>query len=62
MILIKALVEQRKSLVLTLVKQRENFAWVCITIVINVICLLQQKKSISLNQIIKMSTFKLNFS
>ena len=31
---------QYKSLVIVLVKQRHNFVWVCITIVIIVICLL----------------------
>ena len=31
----KALVQEKKSLVLTLVMQRQNFACVCITIVIN---------------------------
>ena len=40
---------------LILVKQRQNFAWVCITMVIIVICLLTEK-STSLKQKIKMST------
>ena len=48
------LVQQRKSLALTLVKQRQNFAWACITVVIIVICLLMGKKSISLKPMIKM--------
>ena len=41
-----ALVQQRKSLVLILVKQRQNFAWAYITIMIIVIFLLTEKKSI----------------
>ena len=55
------LVQQRKSLVLILVKQRQNFATIYITIMIIVICLIAEKKSISLKQIIKMSTFQVNF-
>ena len=35
---------QRKSLVLILVKQRQNSAWACIILVIIVICLLMVKK------------------
>ena len=50
-----------KSLVLILVKQRQNYAWACITMVITVICLLTGKKSIRLKQIIKMPTFQINF-
>ena len=46
-----------KKLLLIIVKQRQNFAWVCITIVI-VICLLTQKR---FKQIIKMSTFQIYF-
>ena len=34
MILTVVLVQPRKSLVLILVKQRQSFAWVCITIII----------------------------
>ena len=48
MILMTVLVEQRKSSVLTLVTQRQSFARVCITMVMTVICLLPEKKSISL--------------
>ena len=41
MILMTALVQQRKSLVLILVKQRQSVAWVCfITVVVIVICLI----------------------
>ena len=35
-----------KSLVFTLVKQRQNFAWVCIKMMKTIICLLMEKKSI----------------
>ena len=37
MILMVVLVQQRKKLVLILVKQRQNFAWVCIVMVINLL-------------------------
>ena len=30
--------QKKSSLVLLLVKQRQNFCWVCITMVINVVC------------------------
>ena len=40
----KALVHQRKILVLNLVKQRQTFAWVYITIIIIVVFLLLEKK------------------
>ena len=56
-----ALVQERKSLVLILLKQRQSFARVYITVVIMVICLLTKKRSISLKQIIKISNFRLNF-
>ena len=49
------------SLVLILVKQRQNDAWACITMMMTVICLLTEKKSIRLKQIIKMPTFQINF-
>ena len=52
----EALVDQRKSLVLILVKQRQN-SRVYITIMIIVISVLTEKKSISLKKIIKISTF-----
>ena len=44
----------QKKLVLILVKQRQNFAWVYFTIMIILICLLKEKKSLSLKQVIKM--------
>ena len=58
----EALVHQRKSLVLNLVKQGQNFGWVYITIMAIVICLLTEKKSLNLKSIIKMSIFQLNFA
>ena len=36
---------KKKSLVLILVKQTQNFVWVCIIIMIIVICFLMEKKS-----------------
>ena len=48
-----------KSLVLILVKQLQNFAWVCIIMVTIVVCLLMEKKSLSLKLIIKMLTSQL---
>ena len=44
---------QGKSLVLTFVQQRQNSAWVCITMVIIVFCLLMEKKSLHLKPIMK---------
>ena len=62
MVSMEALVHQRKSLVLNLVKQGQNFGWVYITIMAIVICLLTEKKSLNLKSIIKMSIFQLNFA
>ena len=62
MVSMEALVHQRKSLVLNLVKQGQNFGWVYITILAIVICLLTEKKSLNLKSIIKMSIFQLNFA
>ena len=59
--LMKALVHQRKSAVLILVKQRQNMGWVCTIILIIVICLLMENKSFSLKPTIKMLTFHFNF-
>ena len=42
--LMEALVHQRKCLVLLSVKQTQNFAWVCIIMLITGICLLMEKK------------------
>ena len=44
-----------------LMKQKENFAWACIAMIIIVIFLLMEKNHINPKQIIKMSTFHLNF-
>ena len=57
----EALVHQRKNLVLILVKQTQNFIWVCIIMLITVICLLMAKKSLSLKPTIKILTFQHNF-
>ena len=45
------------GLILTSLKQRKNFAWVYITMVIIAICLLTKKKSLNLMPVMKMSTF-----
>ena len=55
--LMEALVYQRKKLVLTSVKQGQNFGWVSITIVMIVICWVMEKKSLSLKPIIKIVNF-----
>ena len=52
------MVHQGKSLVLILVKQTQNFAWVCI---IMLIIVLMKKKSLSLKLIIKMLSFQHSF-
>ena len=59
--LIEALINQRKSLVLILVYQTTNFAWVYIMMLIIVICLLMENNSLNLNWKIDMLTFQLNF-
>ena len=51
--IMEALIYQRK-LALILVKQTQNFARVCITMPIIVICLLMNKKSLNLKSTIKM--------
>ena len=61
MLLMEALIHERKSLVLTLVRQTQNVARVCITILIIVICLLAEKKSLSLKSIIKNVNFPTQF-
>ena len=60
--LIEALINQRKSLVLILVYQTTNFAWVYVMMLIIVICLLMEKNSLNLNWKIKVLTFQLNFA
>ena len=61
MIFMEALVHQKKSLVVALLKQGYNFAWVCITIMIIVKSLLTEKKSSSLKPIIKNVYFRAQF-
>ena len=56
----EALVHQRKILIIILAKQTQHFAWISIIILIIVICLLMEKKSLSLEPTIKKLTFKLN--
>ena len=50
-----------ESLELTFVNQRQNFASVYIMMKVIVICLLLEKKSISLKAIVGMSAFQLSF-
>ena len=52
---------QRKSLVLTLVEQTQNFVWVSIIMLIIVILLLMKNKPLTLKPTIKMLTFQFNF-
>ena len=49
------------SLVLISKKQRQNIVRFCIIMLIKAICLLMEKKSLSLKPTIKMLTFQLNF-
>ena len=60
MIIMKALVQQRKRLVLMLVKQRKKITWVFIATVIIAICLLTEEKASSLKLIIKMSAIQIS--
>ena len=50
-----------KSIVLILVNHAQNFDWVRIIMVIIVICLLIEKKSLNFKPTIKMLNFQLNF-
>ena len=52
----EALVHQRKCLVLILVKKTQNFAWVYIIMLI-VICLLIEKRTLRLKSTMKKLTF-----
>ena len=61
LVLMEVLVHQEKSAILILVKQTQNFVWVCILMMIIVICLLMEKKSLNLKLNIKMLTFQLSF-
>ena len=49
------------KLILILVKQTKYFAWVSIIMQMIVICLLMEKKSLTLRPTIKMLTFQFNF-
>ena len=53
--------EAKKKFNINFSNAKKNFASVCIAMVIIVICLLTEKKSIRLKQIIKMLTFCLKF-
>ena len=55
------LVLQKKSLVLILVKQGQNFVYGSITMVIIVICLSMEKKFVRLKLTMVMLIFYLNF-
>ena len=61
MVLLEALDNQRKSLVLILVKKTQTFAHVCIIMVLIVIHLLIKKQSLSLELIKHMVIFQLYF-
>ena len=58
--LMEALVHQSKGLVLVLVKQTQNFPWVCIIMLVIVIYFLIEKKSLTLRPAIKKLTFQLS--
>ena len=60
-VLMVALDRQSKSLILILLKQAQNFVWVYNIMLIIVICLLIENKSLNLKLTIKMLTFQLNF-
>ena len=62
LVLIKALVHQRRCLVLTLKKQRQNIASAYIIMVIIVICLLMEKKSLSFKPTMTTSAFQFGFA
>ena len=49
----EALVHQKKKMVLILLKQKQSFVWMCITMLIIVTCLWMEKKSINLKLVIK---------
>ena len=61
MVLLEALDNQRKSLVLILVEKTQTFAHVCIIMVLIVIHLLIKKQSLSLELIKHMVIFQLYF-
>ena len=51
-----------KRLISILVKWTQNFIWVCIIIMITVICFLLEKKSLNIKLIIKVLIFQLSFA
>ena len=57
----KALIHQKKSLVLISVKQTQTFAWVYIIMLIKSYLFVNGKESLNLKLTIKMLTFQLNF-
>ena len=57
-----SLVHQKKSLVLILVKKTQNLVWVCIIMLIIVIFMLMENKSLSLKPTVKMLAFQLGFA
>ena len=52
---------QSKNLVLISLKQTKNFVWVCIIMLIIVVCLLMEKKYLKSKSTIKMLSFQLSF-
>ena len=59
--IMEALNHRRKRLAVILVKQVQDFAWVCIIMPIILICLLMEKGYLSLKLAIKILAFRLNF-
>ena len=62
LVLIEALVHHKQNLVLILVTKTQSFARVHMIMLIIIICLLMEKKSLSLKPTTKMLTFQLNFN
>ena len=52
----------KKDLLLILIKQKQSIVWVCIKLVIVVICLWIEKKSKSLKPVMKMRSFQPGFA
>ena len=62
LVLIEALVHHKQNLVSILVTKTQSFARVHMIMLIIIICLLMEKKSLSLKPTTKMLTFQLNFN
>ena len=62
LVLIEALVHHKQNLVLILVTKTQSFARVQMIMLIIIICLLMEKKSLSLKPTTKMLTFQLKFN